>query len=343
MKENKEKGLADEETMQETHSQPCPVVGSLPSCQSHKKVKHGSSKSGVDKPGFVVPHASFKLPPVQIFDLDSSILAETTPSKPTETTSSKPPKSTPMNFLENEDLFWERFQQAMTDEDVAVCNMSLKEFERSTIHDLFKAMFKFVVASKQATEMDHERVSSRVREVQAECRHQAEVTAKVEEEVKELKNHVEELKNLVEELKADVVEKDTRLDRLQKRSDELCILFEEAKGEAIKEFKASSEFTDLMDENYAARFKDFCKDAIERFPEVDFSSIKFNVAAGSSFLQTSSKDVNIEDDASTQPAVDDPKSGENLLWFIKKESCNCFIYFPVSFILFYFIYYFFYV
>ena len=128
--------------------------------------------------------------------------------------------------------------------------------------------------------------------------------AKVEDEMKELKN-------LVEELKADAVEKDTRLDHLQKRSDELCILLGEAKGEAIKEFKASSEFTDLMDENYAARFEDFHKDTIEHFLEVDFSSIKLKVATGSSLLQTSSKDVNIEDDASTQPAVDDPKSAEN--------------------------------
>ena len=158
----------------------------------------------------------------------------------------------------------------------------------------------------QATEMDHERVrlEARVCAVQAECRRQAEVMAKVEDEVKELKN-------LIEELKADSVEKDTRLNHLQKRSDELCILLGEAKGEAIKEFKVSSEFTDLMGENYVARFEDFHKDTIECFPEVDFSSIKLKVAAGSSLLRTSSKDVNIEDDASTQLAVDDLKSREN--------------------------------
>ena len=158
----------------------------------------------------------------------------------------------------------------------------------------------------QATEMDHERVrlEARVCAVQAECRRQAEVMAKIEDEVKELKN-------LVEELKADAVEKDTRLDHLQKRIDELCILHGEAKREAIKEFKASSEFTDLMGKNYVARFKDFCKDTIEHFPKVDFSSIKLKVAAGSSLLRTSSKDVNIEDDASTQLVVDDPKSREN--------------------------------
>ena len=40
-------------------------------------------------------------------------------------------------------------------------------------------------------------------------------------------------------------------------------------------------------------------DAIEHFPGVDFSLNKLCTAAESSLLQTSSKDVNIKDDAST--------------------------------------------
>ena len=41
-----------------------------------------------------------------------------------------------MNLLENEDLAWERFKKAMTDKDMLVCyDMSLKEFEHSTVHD----------------------------------------------------------------------------------------------------------------------------------------------------------------------------------------------------------------
>ena len=48
-------------------------------------------------------------------------------------------------------------------------------------------------------------------------------------------------------------------------------------------------------------------DAMENFPEVDFSSIKLNlVAATSSLLQASSEDVNVEDDATTQLSQDDP-------------------------------------
>ena len=71
MKENKGKGLVDEETMLETQSQPRLIdrdkrktlskmidLGNLPSHQGHKKVKHGSSKSGVVKPDSIVPPAS---------------------------------------------------------------------------------------------------------------------------------------------------------------------------------------------------------------------------------------------------------------------------------------------
>ena len=51
-----------------------------------------------------------------------------------------------MNLLENEDLAWERFQKVVIDEDVAVCyDMSLKEFEHSTVHDLFKVCFHYFV------------------------------------------------------------------------------------------------------------------------------------------------------------------------------------------------------
>ena len=68
----------------------------------------------------------------------------------------------------------------------------------------------------------------------------------------------------------------------------------------MTEFKVSKQYTDLLDANYAAGFEDFRVDAMENFPEVDFSSIKLNIAdATSSLLQTSSEDINVEDDAST--------------------------------------------
>ena len=95
---------------------------------------------------------------------------------------------------------------------------------------------------------------------------------------------MKELKNLVEKLKANAVENDTHHDHLQKRSDELCLLLGEAKGAAIKEFKVSSEYTDLLDKNYAARFKDFRMVALELFFEIDFSLFKLRIVAKSSLL-----------------------------------------------------------
>ena len=44
-----------------------------------------------------------------------------------------------MNLVENEDLAWEPFQKAVTNKDVVACyDMSLKGFEHSVVHDLFK-------------------------------------------------------------------------------------------------------------------------------------------------------------------------------------------------------------
>ena len=127
------------------------------------------------------------------------------------------------------------------------------------------------------------------------------MAAKAKDDAKELQNHVEELKT-------DAIEKDIRLDHLQKRNDELSTFLEKAKGDAVAEFKASKPFTDLLDTNYAVGFEDFRMEAIENFPEIDFTSIKLNLggAATSSLLQMSSDDINIEDDATTQPVQDDP-------------------------------------
>ena len=129
----------------------------------------------------------------------------------------------------------------------------------------------------------------------------AEVVAKAKEEAKELRN-------LNEELKTDILEKDTRLDHLQKRNNELSALLEKAKGDTVAEFQASKQFTNLLDENYAAGFEDFRLDAAENFPNLDFNSINLNLGdATSSLIQTSSEDVNIEDDASTLPPPVDAK------------------------------------
>ena len=92
---------------------------------------------------------------------------------------------------------------------------------------------------------------------------------------------------------------------LLRRNDELSTLLSKAIEDTVVEFKASKQYTDLLDTNYATGFEDFRMDAMENFPKVDFSSIKLNLGvATSSLLQTSSKDINIEDDATTQPTQD---------------------------------------
>ena len=161
-------------------------------------------------------------------------------------------------------------------------------------------MSKFIAASRQATKLDKTRIllEMRIQEVNNECKKWADVATKAKDKAKELQNYIEKLK-------IDVIEKDIRLDHLQKRNDKLSALLTKAKKDAVAEFRASKQFTDLLDTNYVAGFEDIRMDAMENFPEVDFSSIKLNLTVAiSSLIRTSSKDVNIEDDATTQPAQD---------------------------------------
>ena len=77
----------------------------------------------------------------------------------------------------------------------------------------------------------------------------------------------------------------------------------------MAEFKSSNEYTKLLDANYATGFEDFKMEVMENFPEVDFGSIKLDLAAATrSLLQVSSEDANVEDDATTLPPKDDPKA-----------------------------------
>ena len=100
MKENKGKWLVDEETLLETQSQPHPSagdkinslskmidLGNIPNRWRNKKAKHKLSKPRVVQPDPVILPASQQLS-IQIHDLDSSVPAGVTPSKPVLTTSS---------------------------------------------------------------------------------------------------------------------------------------------------------------------------------------------------------------------------------------------------------------
>ena len=117
----------------------------------------------------------------------------------------------------------------------------------------------------------------RIQEVKDDCKGWAEVAAKAKDDTKKLQN-------LVKELKVDIVEKDTCLDHLQKRNDKLSTLLNKEKEDAVVKSRASKQFTDLLDTNYNAGFEDFRMDAMENFLEVDFSSIKLNLSAATSYL-----------------------------------------------------------
>ena len=95
-------------------------------------------------------------------------------------------------------------------------------------------MSKFIATSKQATGLDKTRVllETKIQEVKEESKKWAGVAVKAKEKTTEIQN-------LIEELKTDVVEKDTRLDHLQKKNNELSTLLSKAKEDAVTEFMAS--------------------------------------------------------------------------------------------------------
>ena len=71
---------------------------------------------------------------------------QTDPTPPPTKTPRKPPSSEPSdrpsNLVLDEGYAWRTFKGIVTDNEVNECyNMSVKEFERSGIHDLFKVRF----------------------------------------------------------------------------------------------------------------------------------------------------------------------------------------------------------
>ena len=77
----------------------------------------------------------------------------------------------------------------------------------------------------------------------------------------------------------------------------------------------SNEFKTRLDRHYATGYEDFRADAKEAYPEMDFDSFMIPTTTESSLLLTSSEDVNVMDDTSTEPIQDaidankdDPKS-----------------------------------
>ena len=151
MKENRGKEVVDEGNRPEIQTQARHSAGDkgkslfknldLGNLHSRrgKKAKHGSSPVGVVKS--TLPTSQ---PSIQVFDIDTSTPIEITPSKtpPSKTTapaSSQPSQRISMNLIKSEDLAWGCFEKAVSNEDIAACyDISLKDFEHSGNHDLFK-------------------------------------------------------------------------------------------------------------------------------------------------------------------------------------------------------------
>ena len=58
--------------------------------------------------------------------------------------SSQPSQRVPQNLIKNKDLAWERLEKVVTNEDMVACyDMSLKDFDHSSVHDLFKVCEPF--------------------------------------------------------------------------------------------------------------------------------------------------------------------------------------------------------
>ena len=106
MKENKGKGLVNEEVIQEEENVQTQALSSnidlvsLPSRRGNKKPKHGLSKYVVIKTGPHIPSTVKQSCIVQILDVEQPKRLEVTPSKPP----SDPPDSGPKTLLRCEGL-----------------------------------------------------------------------------------------------------------------------------------------------------------------------------------------------------------------------------------------------
>ena len=177
-------------------------------------------------------------------------------------------------------------------------------------------MSKFYTASNQAKELCEEAKTAKEKNKELN----KEVLLKKGEVIRLTKdlNHLHgvemKLKNEVEELKADSVEKETRIVHLEGQISAFNLSLEKAHEEAVVAFKKSDKYKNRLDSHYVAGYEDFRTDAKEAFLDLDFDSLKIPLAIESSLLPTSSKDVNVVDDAIdevTQDGGDDPKSRGN--------------------------------
>ena len=164
MKENKEKAVTSGDEDVQVQDDTTPVIhkpasqtgkrktisssvnlGDLPSRRGSKKPK--PSKNPLPKvPKFTSQTVDLDKPVINVMPVQTIPPVQTDPPLPTKT-SRRPhpfePSKEPPNLVLDEGYAWRTFKGIITDNEVNSCyNMSVKDFERSAIHDLFK-VYKF--------------------------------------------------------------------------------------------------------------------------------------------------------------------------------------------------------
>ena len=170
-------------------------------------------------------------------------------------------------------------------------------------------MSKFYTASCQAKELCEEAKTSKekAKELNNEVLSKKGQVIRLTRDLNRLQGIETKPKDEVEKLRAVSIEKETRIAHLEK-----------AREEVVAAFKKSDKYKNCLDSHYAAGYEDFHADAKEAYPDLDFDSFKIPLATESSLLLTSSKDVNVVDDANnevtqdvTVASRDNPQSGGN--------------------------------
>ena len=178
-------------------------------------------------------------------------------------------------------------------------------------------MLKFYTASTQAKELCNEAKAAKKKskELTNEVLFKKGEVIKLTEELSRLQGIEQKLKNEVEELKADTIEKETRITHLEVKIQGLTSSMEKAQKEAVATFMRSDEFKNYLNHYYVVVYENFCSDAKKAYPEMDFDSFKIPTTTESSLLPTSSEDVNVVDDTSTEPAQDATDASKDDLKF----------------------------
>ena len=116
-------------------------IGNLPSCQRSKRPKVDSSIHA-KAPIVELDPPAVETPVVVPLEVPSSKTPSCLDSVLSTVPHAEDPVTASHTFLRSEALAKNRFKIVVKQEDVMACyDMSIKEFERSIIHDLFKVFF----------------------------------------------------------------------------------------------------------------------------------------------------------------------------------------------------------